>query len=102
MLAGTIPRNVLFAANLRDFAAVPWAVPAIAVYLLFFWRYLNGDWPSDSTSIERRENLRAKRISPGLWARALLAGGLGIVALVLALRVANRLIELPSQRSTAW
>jgi len=34
----------------------------------------------------------------GAWRYALLAGGLGIVALVLALRVANRLVVLPLQR----
>jgi hypothetical protein len=33
MLAGTIPRNLLFAASLRHFASVPWAVPLTAFYL---------------------------------------------------------------------
>jgi membrane protease YdiL (CAAX protease family) len=33
-----------------------------------------------------------------VWAWALLAGGLGIVALVLALRVANRMVVLPQQQ----
>jgi membrane protease YdiL (CAAX protease family) len=37
-------------------------------------------------------------VSGQVWAWALLAGGLGIVALVLALRVANRLVVLPQQR----
>lgn len=36
MLAGTIPRNLLFAANLRLFTGGPWAVPLTAVYLWFF------------------------------------------------------------------
>lgn len=30
MLVGTIPRNIFFAANLRYFARVPWAVPVTA------------------------------------------------------------------------
>jgi hypothetical protein len=30
VLAGTIPRNLLFAANLRYFSSVPWAVPVTA------------------------------------------------------------------------
>jgi hypothetical protein len=98
VIAGTIPRNLLFAANLRYYASVPWAVPLTAVYLWFFWRYLNGGGPPESTAEERRASLRANRVSGRVWAWALLAGGLGIVALVLALRVANRLVVLPQQQ----
>lgn len=88
MLAGTLPRNVLFAANLKYAPGVPWAVPLTAVYLWIFWRVLRRTWPDD---------LRANRVSARVWAWSLLAGGLGIVALVLALRVANRMVALPPQ-----
>jgi len=98
VIAGTIPRNLIFAANLRYYASAPWAVPLTAVYLWFFWRYLNGAGPPESTSEERRTSLRANRVSGKVWVWALLAGGLCIVALVLALRVANRLVELPQQQ----
>jgi len=98
VMVGTIPRNLIFAANLRYYASVPWAVPLTAVYLWFFWRYLNGAGPPRSTAAERRTSLRANRITSKAWAWALLAGGLGIVALVLALRVVNRLIVLPRQQ----
>lgn len=98
MLAGTLPRNLVFAANLRYGAGVPWAVPVTAAYLWFFWRYLDGAALPDSTSGERRASLRAHRVSGNVWAWALLAGGLGIVALVLALHVANRLVVLPQQQ----
>jgi membrane protease YdiL (CAAX protease family) len=98
VIAGTIPRNILFAANLRYYAVVPWAVPLNAVYLWFFWRYLKGAGPPQSTAEERRTSLRANRVSGRVWVWALLAGGLGIVALVLALRVANRLFVLPQQQ----
>jgi membrane protease YdiL (CAAX protease family) len=98
MLAGTIPRNLVFAANLRYYPSVPWAVPLTAVYLWFFWQYLNGTGPPGPTVEERRTSLRANRVSGRVWAWALLAGGLGIVTLVLALRVANRLVVLPQQR----
>jgi membrane protease YdiL (CAAX protease family) len=98
VLAGTIPRNVLFAANLRFYASIPWAVPVAALYILFFWRYLHGDPPfSDASAAERRILLRANRLSARLWSWSLLCGGLGIVALVLALRVANRFVQLPQQ-----
>ena len=96
-LVGTLPRNVLFAANLRFFPGVPWAIPLTGVYLWFFWRYLAGAGPPESTSADRSEFLRATRISARAWGWALLAGGLGIVALVLALQVANRLVTLPPQ-----
>jgi len=98
VIVGTIPRNLLFAANLRYYASVPWAVPLTALYLWCFWRYLNGAGPPDSTAELRRTGLRANRVSSRMWAWALLAGGLGIVALVLALRVANRLVLLPHQQ----
>jgi membrane protease YdiL (CAAX protease family) len=98
VITGTIPRNLIFAANLRYYASVPWAVPLTAVYLWFFWRYLNGAGPPESTAEERRTSLRATRVAGHIWAWALLAGGLGIVALVLALRVASRLVVLPQQQ----
>lgn len=98
MIAGTIPRNFIFAANLRLYPAVPWAVPLTALYLWFFWRYLRGEGPPKSTAETRRASLRAKRVSGEVGAWALFAGALGIVALVFALRVANRLTVLPQQR----
>jgi membrane protease YdiL (CAAX protease family) len=101
MLAGTLPRNALFAANLRLFPSVPWAVPLIAVYLWFFWRYLDGNGPPPSTAEERHASLRARPLTPNVWTHALLAGGLAIVALVLALRLANRLVVLPDQQLPA-
>jgi len=98
LFAGTIPRNLLFAANLRYYPSVPWAVPVIAVYLWFFFRYLNGTGPPESTAGDRRARLRANRVSARVWVWALVAGGLGIVVLVIALRVANRLVVLPQQQ----
>lgn len=73
-------------------------MPLTAAYLWFFWQYVKGNGPPESTSNERRTNLRANPVSPRVWAWALLAGGLGIVALVVALYVANRLVVLPQQQ----
>ena len=89
MLAGTLPRNALFVANLRIVPAFPWAVPIVAVYLWIFWRYL------------RRAGLRAGPVSARVWVWSLIAGGLGIVALVLGLRLLNRLVVLPTQELPA-
>jgi membrane protease YdiL (CAAX protease family) len=87
-LIGTIPRNLLFAANLRFYPDFPWAVPVTAVYLWLFWRY----------GAQRSERARANPVAGRLWAWALTAGGLGIVTLVVALRLVNRWIVLPDQQ----
>jgi len=71
-MAGTIPRNIIFAANLRVFPAVPWAVPVTAAYLWFCWRYLNGVGPRDDTRADRRASLRPNGPGPahlGTWHR---------------------------------
>jgi hypothetical protein len=56
---GSAPRSALFLANLRIFPQIPWAVPITALYLWFFWRYLHGAVPPESTSLERKHNLHA-------------------------------------------
>lgn len=98
LLAGTLPRNALYAANFRHYTGVPWAVPLAAIYLWFFWRYVQGAGPPESTSDQRRARLRANRLPGKVWAWSLIAGGFGIVTLVLALRVVNRLVVLPQQQ----
>ena len=84
MLAGSIPRNILFLANLRILPSVPWAVPVLGLYMWAFWQYLNGKGPPQATAELRCASLRAGPVQRRVWAWSLLAGGLGIVALVLA------------------
>jgi len=98
VMAGTIPRNLAFAANFRLLSQVPWAVPVMVVYLWWFWRYLSGVGPPDDTQDFRRQSLRAHSVSRRAWTWSLVAGGLGLVALVAALRLVNRLVELPQQQ----
>src|SRR3954470_18496478 len=81
LLVGTIPRNLMFAANLRYYATIPWAVPLIATYVWLFWRYLKGGGPPESTAEARHSGLRARRVGGHVWSWALVAGGFGIVAL---------------------
>jgi membrane protease YdiL (CAAX protease family) len=97
VMAGTLPRNLFFLANLRYFTNVPWAVPVTGLYIWFFWKYLKGAGPPESTATERRTSLRANSLTARVWAWALLAGGLGLIALVIGLRLVNRLITLPQQ-----
>jgi membrane protease YdiL (CAAX protease family) len=96
-MAGTIPRNILFALNLRYGAGVAWAVPATAAYLWLFWRYVSGSGPPPGTARCRRTSLRARAVPPAAWCWSLSAGTVGIVALVIALRLVNRLVLLPPQ-----
>src|SRR5262245_12169757 len=102
MLVGTLPRNALLFANLKLAPGVPWSAPLIAAFIALFWRYLRGWGPPADTAPSRRDGLRANAVSGGGWAWALTAGFLGIVALVLALRVANRLVALPAQDASAF
>src|SRR5215831_19370635 len=92
MLAGTIPRNLFFAANLRHEPGFPWAIPVTFVYVWLFWRYLAGAGPPQSTSHYRRSMLRANRLPPQVWWWALVSGSLGIAVLFLTLGVVNRLM----------
>ena len=98
--AGTMPWAGLATLNLKHWPAVPWAVPPAALYLWLFWRYVSGaGWPR-STVAARRANVRANALADNVWSYALLAGGLGLAALVALLRVLNQMVHLP-QKSTA-
>src|SRR4051812_8270717 len=85
MLAGTIARNLLFAANLRYLPHIPWSAAITLIVLWLFWRYTGGAGPPQSTALWRRSSRRARSLPGFVWTWALLAGGLGVVALVLGL-----------------
>jgi len=96
-LFGTLPWPVLYGANLALSPSIPWAVPVMAIYLWFFWRYLQGKgWPS-STAETRRRNLRARALSSRVWGLSLLAGSLAVASLFALYLVYERLIALPQQ-----
>lgn len=96
-IAGTLPWAALASANLAHASFVPWAVLPAALYLWLFWRYVRGEGPPRSTSEWRRASCRAHALSDEAWGRALVAGVLGLAALVLSLQVWNRLVALPAQ-----
>lgn len=96
--AGTVPWAWIAGMNLKHLPSVPWAVPPAALYLWLFWRYARGDgWPR-STAEARRNSFRANSLPGELWAAAIFAGVLGLIAVVLLLRVMNRLVVLPQQQ----
>ncbi len=95
---GTVPWAILVSANTRHWPAVPWAVPPLALYLWLFWRYVRGaGWPRWNAET-RRTLCRANRLPDDVWGMALLAGGIGLVAVVLLQGVTSRLVTLPRQR----
>jgi len=79
---GDLPPAGLMFANLRLHPEIPWLLPATAIWLWWFWRYVNGaGWPR-STAEARRRSLRARPLTARVWGWALLAGGLGIISLM--------------------
>src|SRR5260221_10347017 len=72
--------SALIAANLMTTPAIPWAVGVMAVVLWIIWQYLGGKWWPHSTSASRRERLRAKPLPANVFAWAVIAGALSIVA----------------------
>jgi len=85
----------LLAINLATSPAVPWAVVVMAGILWLLWRYLGGAWPPRSTADARHRLLRARRVPGPLFAGAVVAGLLSIVALAGLWIVLARLAHLP-------
>jgi membrane protease YdiL (CAAX protease family) len=100
-VVGTVTWALLVKANLEFFPNVPWSLIPAALFLWIFWRYLRGEWWPASTSETRKRNLRANPLSGDVWGSAILAGIVGLAALLLFMRVMNRMIRLPQQQLTA-
>jgi len=85
------------AVNLTTSPAIPWSVAVMALLLWLLWRYLSGaGWPR-STADARRRYLRARRISGRVFAWAVVAGLLSIVALTGLWVVLFQVTNLPSR-----
>ena len=96
LLAGNVPTSGLGAWNLRVGTTLPWAVVPAALYLWAYWRFINGTWGPADGAAGRRSNLRANRLSAGIWRAALGAGIVGFAALLAFLVLASRLVRLPA------
>jgi membrane protease YdiL (CAAX protease family) len=96
-IIGTGPWAIFVAANFKYFPSLPWSVVVTGPYLWLFWRYFQGKgWPR-STSEARRTNLRARALSEAVWGWSLLAGMVGLAALVAFQRVLARLVAFPQE-----
>ncbi len=95
LVIGSSVSGALMLANLMLAPVLPLFFPATVLWLWLFWRYVRGDgWPR-STSVRRRELLRVRKLSPHAWGWALVAGGLGIAAVMGIAFVTYRFAALP-------
>jgi membrane protease YdiL (CAAX protease family) len=89
--------TLLLISNLATSPAIPWAVVVMALLLWLMWQYLGGRWGPQSTSQARRHYLRARLVSGQVFAWAVVAGVLSIVALVGSWIVLVQLVKLPAR-----
>lgn len=85
----------LLVANQATGLALPWAIPAMALLLWLLWLYLDGKGPPAGTAQIRHNRLRGGPVSPQVFAWALVAGGLAIVALIGFWIVLFQLVKAP-------
>jgi membrane protease YdiL (CAAX protease family) len=91
----TVVWAVLIQSNLRFSPKLPWAAVIMAVFLIFYWKFLKGwGWPQ-STAAKRRTSLRAEPLSASVWGLSLLAGALGLASSIALFIVAHRLVRWP-------
>ncbi len=93
-VGGLLP-SVFMVANLKISPTIPWLLPATALWLWLFWRYLDGEgWPR-ATAESRHRDLRGHALSARVWLWSLLAGGLGMVSVATFAFMTARLANLP-------
>ena len=93
--------TALLIGNLALSPAIPWAVVVMALLLWFMWRYLDGAWWPRRTSSARHRALRATPVPGRVFAWAVIAGMLSIVALAGLWIVLFQLARIPSTRALA-
>jgi membrane protease YdiL (CAAX protease family) len=87
--------SALLVANLSTSPTIPWAVVVMGLLLWLAWQYLGGRWGPRSTSESRRRLLRANPVTADVFAWALAAGVLSIVALAGFWIVLFQLVTMP-------
>jgi len=88
--------STLIGVNFATSPEIPWSVPVIVILVWLACQYLGGKWIPRSTSEARRSYLRARAIPARLFAWALLAGALSIVALAGCWIVMTRFVRMPA------
>jgi len=94
-MAAQLPWSVLIGANLKLSGSWPWAVPAMAAYLVFFWRYCDGwGWPARTAALRHRR-FRARAIPTRTWLWAMATGVTAVASAVWLLLAWSRVAALP-------
>jgi membrane protease YdiL (CAAX protease family) len=88
----------LLSVNLATTPALPWAVVAMALILSLLWRYAGGAGLPRSTSQTQRHARRSNPVSAPIFAWAVLAGALSIMALIGFWIVLSQLVKVPGNR----
>src|SRR5438552_2855893 len=87
--------TALLIGNVATSPAIPWAVVVMALLLWLMWQYLGGRWGPRSTAEARRRYLRARPVTGLVFAWAVGAGTLAIVALAGYWIVLVQLVKVP-------
>jgi membrane protease YdiL (CAAX protease family) len=91
----TVVWGGLIQSNLRYWPRLPWATVIMAVFLVFYWKFLKGwGWPR-STAAARRAGLRAEPLCSSVWRWSMVAGGLGLAASIVLFILSHRLMRWP-------
>ena len=89
--------TILLASNLATSPSIPWSVAVMAILLWIMWQYMGGRWGPRSTSQARHRYRRARPLSGRVFAWALVAGLLAMVALVGYWIVLFQLVKIPAR-----
>lgn len=89
--------TALMLANFEMAPSIPWAAPLGLLYLWVVFQYFNGRWAPQSTSIARRGNMRARRLSRSEWRPALVAAAAVVVFIIATTVISYRLINVPAE-----
>ena len=87
--------SALITVNLATSPEIPWSVPVIVLLVWLAWQYLGGKWVPRRTAEVRHRYLRARAMPARVFAWALLAGALSIVALAGCWIVMTRFVRMP-------
>ncbi len=88
-----IPWGAMFQANIAGNINIPWCVVAIAIYTLFWWRFVN-KWLKKKETSQKKENTTAQ-IS---WGWAFLIGGLVTAGLYILLLLTMQVFKLDTAK----
>jgi membrane protease YdiL (CAAX protease family) len=95
LLEAEIPWSVLVGLNLKLSSSLPWAAPAMAVYLVLYWRYCDGwGWPAGTAALRHRR-FRAGAVPARTWLWAMAAGVLAVASAVWLVFAWSRVVPLP-------